>query len=145
MKQSESLKEMQSLKRTIDSTLKIPSYLCNKSSIAIQTHEERSRVQVDRRMQKTFKSFKNYLVAPPILIKAEEGKPLVLYLTATKEAVAGALVVRAFKEEKGTFREEANKAARKESHERFQEKAHSEKVSSKLLGKKGTNHFLEER
>ncbi|MED6144270.1 hypothetical protein PIB30_014130 [Stylosanthes scabra] len=54
MKQSESLKEMQSLKRTADRTLKIPSNLCNKGSTAIQTHEKRSGVQVDRQMRKSF-------------------------------------------------------------------------------------------
>ncbi|MED6224145.1 hypothetical protein PIB30_081023 [Stylosanthes scabra] len=44
--------------------------------------------------------------------------------------------VRAFIEERGTFREEADKAARKESHERSLEKAPFEKKSSKLPRKK---------
>ncbi|MED6127222.1 hypothetical protein PIB30_085954, partial [Stylosanthes scabra] len=58
---SESLKEMQSLKRTADRTLKIPSNLCNKSSTAIQTHEKRSGVQVDRQMQKSFQKLEKLL------------------------------------------------------------------------------------
>ncbi|MED6153960.1 hypothetical protein PIB30_107288, partial [Stylosanthes scabra] len=44
--------------------------------------------------------------------------------------------VRAFIEDRGTFREEAGKAARKKSHERSREKAPFEKESSKLPGKK---------
>ena len=103
------IKEVQSLTGRMTALGRFLSRLAKKGELAekgLPFYKVLSKVKNfvwDDKCQEAFNKLKEHLASPPVLTKAQQGKPLYLYLAVAEEAVSSVLVREEEKRQRSVY------------------------------------------